>query len=99
MRKSELRLLIRECIAEELNEAREIKLPVKAKDNHGHKYDVVIAYRNGKPILNVKGTPGTWYIDTLKKHRGNILSIDSGQGWDLINFNEVFKAAINALKK
>lgn len=77
------------------------KLPVKAKDNHGHSYDVVINHDgfrgDKKPVLKIVGTPGSWYMYTLKNHHGNTISIDYGQNWDCINFNEIYKAAMKQL--
>jgi hypothetical protein len=84
----------------------EIKLPVKAKDNHGYEYDVVITrahpdpsrIRSGAPILKIKGTPGSWYFEDLMKDPSRqVIAIDMGQGWNVINFRAVMVSAMSVI--
>ena len=74
------------------------QLAVKAEDNHGYKYDVVLrqAEENGKLLLDVKGTPATWYLSTLLEgEKSDRIYIDVGQEWLIINFAEVMKEAVD----
>ena len=83
----------------------EIKLPVKAKDNHGYEYDVVITrhgldenYRPGAPILMIKGTGGSWFFSDLMENPDRpTIAIDSGQGWRVVNFRAVMVSALSVI--
>lgn len=77
-----------------------ITLDTKAQDNHGHEYMVILLEQVrpyfDKPdwVLRIVGTPGSWYMTTLEN--GPVkknLSIDFGQGWTCVNFDEVMTEA------
>lgn len=73
-------------------------LKVKAKDNHGYSYDVAVinwSDRDANPILRIMGTPGSWYFSTLRNRafpERTSISLDWGQNWDCINFDEILAA-------
>jgi hypothetical protein len=53
-----------------------------------------------KWVLRITGTPGGWYMSTLlggdkyaTAHVGSTISIDFGQDWNCINFDEVLAEA------
>lgn len=70
--------------------------PVKAKDNKGREYDVVLSYKNGKKHVKVVGTPGGWYLDSIMDVQGP-LAIDLGQGWGWMNVQEVIDSLMPLL--
>jgi len=81
------------------------KLSTKAvtRNKHGetNEYDVeILEDESGKEILAITGTPGQWYVDTLKgedkwsSHQGAIpssVAIDFGQNWVWTNVKEVLE--------
>lgn len=84
----------------------EKKLKTKARDNHGYSYDVWLVFDHSdvmgwKWLLRIEGTPGHWYMSTLLEYggypRGKFISIDAGQGWNVINFDEVMAEAIELI--
>ena len=82
-----------------------IKLPVKAKDNHGYEYDVYITrqsidskYRPGAPLVKISGTPGTWYLEDLMSRAGSqTIYLDIGEDWKVVNFNVVMASALSVI--
>lgn len=81
------------------------KLRTRAKDNHGHQYDVWLEFHPSevmgwKWVLRIDGTPGHWYMSTLLEGgypRGNLASIDYGQNWNVTNFGEVLEEAVDLI--
>lgn len=70
------------------------KVPVQGVDDRGFSYDVVLKtdrYGQGDLVVDLRGTPGNWYLKDFLKGRGP-LSIDYGQGWSLENADEVRRA-------
>lgn len=66
------------------------ELATKAKDNYGYTYDVVVTQAaQPMPILKIVNTPGSWYISTLRNHGSKIISLDWGQNWNCVNFDEI----------
>jgi len=79
-------------IAWERHNPSERLLPVKAKDNHGYSYNVVIRGTSAKPELKIVGTPGGWYLKDLRAKDGSVpemFAIDFGQNWIWTNVREV----------
>lgn len=56
-------------------------------------------HRTNKWVLHITTTPGHWYMSTLLEEdrhgrtMGKVISIDFGQNWNCINFDEVMKEA------
>jgi hypothetical protein len=91
-----------------------IPLKTPALDNHGHQYSVFLERKSGDGmypttpegnwILGIEGAPGHWYMGTLLEgekqghFRGGRISLDFGQKWDCINFDEVLAEAKEVLK-
>lgn len=79
------------------------ELNVKAKDNHGHVYDVIVFYHAEDEVpahdavLKIVNTPGSWYISTLRDSTvDKVISLDWDQNWNIINFDEI-KQELNEL--
>lgn len=68
------------------------QLTTQARDNHGYRYDVEIQDIDSKPVLRILGTPGGWFYTDVRNH-GQIISLDFGQSWDCVNFDEVLREA------
>lgn len=73
-------------------------LTTKALDNFGYVYDVALVpsdYKGfaGEYVLQIKGTPGSWFMSTLADHTGVRMSIDACQKWDCINFGAILTEA------
>jgi|SRR3990172_4101055 len=86
---------------------------VLAEDNHDRTYEVTITWPKGwetkGPVLNIIGTPGHWYMQTLT-HDGVLgegalnlvhpeMYVDYGQNWKIVNFQAVLNSALKALEK
>jgi hypothetical protein len=77
----------------------ELKLRTKAESNGGYEYDVVLKWGplsdDEGPILDIKKTPGSWYLNTIRKweHARGPVPIDVGQDWLWTNPKEVLKEA------
>lgn len=74
----------------------QIVLKAKAKTNSGKEHTVRLEISpEGKWALNILGTPGKWYVETLResddKNRES-LSIH-GNDWIWVNFQEVMEEA------
>lgn len=75
-------------------------LKIRALDNHGYEYPVTLEMdKDHKWVLGIEGTPGHWWMSTLLEE-GRILgtiSVDAGQKWDIINFGDVMREAIERI--
>jgi len=78
-------------------------LTIRAIDNRGHSYPVTLT-ETDRPgfskkdwILRMEGAGAGWYMTTLESHRGNILAIDFGEGWNCINFGALLAEAVDTL--
>ncbi len=77
-------------------------LNTKATDNFGYTYEVALIPSDskgfeGEYILQIKGTPGSWYMSTLGDYSHPTISIDAGQRWDCTNFSAVMAEAKGVL--
>jgi hypothetical protein len=73
-------------------------LRTKARDNHGYEYRVYLEMdKDRKWVLHVADTPGHWYMSTLLESTGlrDRISLDFGQKWDVINFDEIMAEAVH----
>ena len=77
-------------------------LRTQARDNHGHTYVVELWLKNtpsrGKKwVLQIRNTPGSWYMSTLLEgnynEKNSKIWIDFGQNWLCSNFGEVMAEA------
>jgi hypothetical protein len=81
------------------------KLKARALDNHGHEYAVWLSFEHSdimgwKWILGVEDTPGHWYMSTLLENgypRHRWIAIDCGQDWNIVNFDQVMKEAVDLI--
>ena len=71
------------------------KLDQHALDNHGNEYEVALKNWCAGIVLSIEKTPGKWYLSTLMRHDGPIISIDNGQNWDCVNFRAVLNCALD----
>lgn len=75
-------------------------LKTKAVDNAGYQYHVSLerstTYFPGEWVLKIGHTPGQWMMSTLLERglRHNEIYIDAGQGWKVVNFNDVLREAM-----
>ena len=76
-------------------------LKTRAKDNHGYEYTVYLEMdpKDKKWVLHVEDTPGHWYMSTLMEspELRSTISLDFGQRWDVINFDEIMAEAIDLI--
>lgn len=79
-------------------------LTTKARDNHDRTYDVTIRPwgrgGNNKLVLDIVDTPGSWFLTTLLSHYDKsckTISIDWGQNWECINFDEIMSEVLEVL--
>ena len=75
------------------------QLEAKAIDNHGFEYNVHLALEKylGRPawVLVIEDTPGRWYMATiLEEGWADLIWIDYGQRWSIVNFIEIMREAI-----
>jgi len=75
-----------------------ITLPVQARCTYkGRPEDkprsVILRPGQLGPVLQIEGTPGSWYVTTLCDNPDDRLSIDAGQDWTLVNRGEVLRSA------
>jgi hypothetical protein len=80
-----------------------IILKTKAIDNHGYEYHVSLerstTYFPGEWVLKIGHTPGQWLMRTLLESGllHNEIYIDHGQGWKVVNFNDVLREAMTRI--
>lgn len=76
----------------------EIPLGVKAIDNQGRSYEVVLRRSMleasfNEPILDIKGTPAKYYMCQLKfaESAPGCILLDAGQQWTIDNFDQILE--------
>jgi len=76
-------------------------LKTRARDNHGYEYPVYLEMdqKYMQWVLHIGDTPGHWLMSTLLQSRtiGSRISIDFGQKWDVINFDEIMAEAVDLI--
>lgn len=84
------------------------QLQVSGRDNFGNCYTPMLFLIKKLPenapedvkinwILHYEGTPGRWYVSTLLENVSDKISIDAGQGWNVVNHSEVMKEALSLI--
>ena len=67
-----------------------IQLNTRARDNHGHTYSTELTVGKLGLILKINGTPGQWYLDSLRSSGlANQIYLDFGQDWLCTNIGEI----------
>ena len=56
-------------------------------------HPVVIQDTVTGPVIQILGTPGSWYLKTLNENPVPMISIDHGIGWTCINIDEIRQSA------